>query len=115
MKCRVEALGDRAVMVLEGEITIQSITALKSAFCTSIADSASVIVDVDGVTGSDLSFLQLLCAAHRHAVAVGKPLGFRGRRNDRFQSLAVEAGYARRHSCLLDATGTCLWALGDMA
>lgn len=115
MKCKVEALGDQALVVLEGEITIQDITAVKNAFVKCMSDSRSVVIDVDRITRADLSFLQVLCAAHRQAGASGQALTFRGSKTERIQALVHESGYARRSGCVHDSDNTCLWMSGGQA
>ena len=112
MKCKVQTQGDTVLVVLEGEITIQNIATLRETLLTSIADHASIVVDVNAVTRADLSFLQVLCAAHRHATVLGRPLSLRGGGAECISGVAAQAGYLRTNSCELDATDTCLWTTG---
>ena len=112
MKCKVEDLGDLARVVLQGEVTIQTIAPLKETLLQCLSDKQRIIVDVDEVTRADLSFLQLLCSAHKQATLMGKGLAFGGTRKDVITSLIRECGYARRQGCPHDATHTCLWVLG---
>lgn len=109
MESRVTQEGDLVSVVLQGDITIQNITPLKELLLKVLRESASIRIDVTGVTHADLSFVQLLCAAHRQARSMEKPMIFEGCSCDQFLHLAAESGYARDRHCSRGTASSCFW------
>jgi hypothetical protein len=59
---------------------------------------------------ADLSFLQLLCAAHKSAVRRGKTLTIAGAVPEDIRQKVKETGMTGNKSCGNDLGRSCLWA-----
>ncbi|HEY7745033.1 MAG TPA: hypothetical protein VIA07_01760, partial [Desulfuromonadales bacterium] len=69
----------------------------------------SMVIRVDGAAEVDPAFLQLLCSAHRTAVAAGKCLSLDAGSSSTFQRQLEDAGFVRHIGCLLDCNNNCIW------
>lgn len=94
---------------IEGDLTIQHASDLKSCLLEAMEKSQSVRVDLSGANQeTDASCLQLLCSAHKYAIGKGK--GFCLDRVPRHVKAALDlAGFSRPRGCVMDANGSCLW------
>jgi hypothetical protein len=63
----------------------------------------------------DLSCLQVLCAAHRSAVASGRDITTTGKWPDAFARAVEESGYSRGRNCRSPRSVRCLWNSGGCA
>ncbi len=107
--------GDAVRLTLEGAATIDSAAELKKALLNGLDRSAELVVDCSGASVLDLSALQLLCSAHRTAVALNKKVTLAGVRAEVVNRAIEEAGFARNQACLLSPDkGDCLW-IGKIA
>ncbi len=82
-------------LVVSGRATIQFAAELKGRLVDAIHSAATVEVDVSGVTRVDASFFQLLCSAHRTALAGGKSLCLAASLPDDFICAATAIGYGQ--------------------
>ena len=101
--------GKRTRLLLEGELTVGRAGELLDLLRTALHRSDAIEIDLAGVTGMDLSCLQLLCAAHRTALRDGTALGVADPRNQVFRQAGEHAGFARRRKCRFDPQIDCLW------
>jgi anti-anti-sigma regulatory factor len=105
-----EVEGKVGTLRLEGDITIQLAEEFKEALTRGIGCVDKLCVDSSKVTLIDLSGLQLLCAAHRAAMTMGKSFELAEPVPAGFRISAESAGFARHTGCRLDATETCVWS-----
>lgn len=99
-------------LVFEGECTIENAGAIRESLMEAMESTDSLVVDLGGVTGVDACFLQLLCAAHRQSLELGKRLALGPRRPAVLKETARAAGYYRRMGCHKDPGKDCLWQGG---
>jgi ABC-type transporter Mla MlaB component len=97
-------------LVLEGELTLGCIRKLRDELSRSLEEVQHLDIEVAGVVETDLSFLQLMCSAHRTAVKMGKTVALIGDIPQAFQQAVEDNGYNRQSGCGLDVDKTCLWA-----
>lgn len=64
----------RGVVALEGEVNIECAAALKSALTAALDGAAPAAISLAGVTGVDVTAIQLLVAAERQARTAGRML-----------------------------------------
>jgi ABC-type transporter Mla MlaB component len=100
---------DLGKLVLQGELTLDHIRPLQDSLKNALDTVRSLDIDMEDVTEIDLSFLQILCAAHRTAMKTGKTLKLAGGPPKVFQQAMDDNGYSRQSGCSLDAGKTCLW------
>jgi hypothetical protein len=96
-------------LTLGGSLTIENASVIRTKLIEALMkeDALKVSIDADAV---DLSFLQLLCSAHRTASKLGKSFTL-GREASGKLLIAVESsGYFRKRGCT--GEDTCLWTGG---
>ena len=94
---------------LNGELTIQRIAELKQQLCSALQDADGLVLNLKEVSRADLTFLQLLCSAHRSAQAAGKFLRCEGV-SAAVDKAVSDAGFLRGNmACGQDCSDSCLW------
>ncbi len=101
---------DRGTLIVEGFLTLENIRNLREELQEALEAVQRLDIDATGAAEADLSFLQLLCSAHRTAVRQGKCLNLTGDLPDVLKQAMEDNGYARQIGCGTDAGKTCLWA-----
>ena len=99
-------------LVLEGSLTIENASAIRKKLISTLIREDKTVVCIDSDVPVDLSFLQLLCSAHRTASNLGKSFTLRHQSSGYFPAAVENAAYNRRKGCVHDRYGTCLWAGG---
>jgi anti-anti-sigma regulatory factor len=97
------------ILRLDGSWTIERAQELKSMLVAALAGNNHVIIDVGGVTEVDLSFLQLLCSAHRASLKGYKYFALHENQSAAFKRVVHDAGYVRTLGCHQDPERSCLW------
>lgn len=100
------------VMKLEGIWTIERACELRQLLLECLNEEQEVIVDVGGVVEVDLSFLQLLCSAHRTFSRHHKQLSLDDDKPEALKEFVKNAGYVRTLGCHQAGGGNCLWIGG---
>lgn len=103
---------DREVRI-SGEMTVINASQARDALLNVITAEERICIDVNEVTAIDLMGLQLLCAAHRAALAGSKSLVVSGCNNEQFLAAAGAAGLLRHVGCKRDEKKTCIWVGGE--
>ena len=99
-----------ATLSLDGSLTIMEIGELKQVLAEALEQNGHVVVDFSSAGKMDFAWLQLLCSAHRSALATGKDLQLASTYPESFHVLKREAGFDRHCSCPLSTEpGNCLW------
>jgi len=93
--------------------TIAQASALREALIEALEAAKELLVDVSGVTGIDLTGLQLLCAAHQSAEQAGKRFEVIDNGNEVFRKTVADAGFRRHVGCACDITRSCIWVGGE--
>lgn len=108
MNCSLEQSEETAKLFISGSMTIEDAANLKTAIAGIVADSALIEIDLSATVTTDLSCLQVLCAAHRSAVLTGKKLVMRNV-SDSLRTCLEDAGFPRQSGCLHHEGESCLW------
>ena len=82
------------VIVLEGDLTVENARTLQSKLRAAIETSESVVIQFSGNARIDITFLQLVCAAYRSALASGKDLTLSPGMPDGLKQAVQSAGFA---------------------
>jgi ABC-type transporter Mla MlaB component len=99
-------------LVLGGPLTIENASVIRKKLISALLRENEIVVSIDADAPVDLSFLQLLCSAHRSASKLGKSFRLRHQDFGNFSAAVENSGYARKKGCVHDRYGTCLWAGG---
>ncbi|MCM0083185.1 STAS domain-containing protein [Geomonas sp. Red32] len=90
---------DKREVSISGKATVIGVANLKKVLLEELEGADVVTIDVSGVTEADLTFFQLLCAAHRFAADREKKLGIAPSSLARHRQLALEVGYQAGPGC----------------
>lgn len=105
------AKGTVSVVRLEGELTIQDAVALRDTLMEAFEAADGVRVNTEMVEAIDLSCLQLLCSAHRTALALNKSFFIEACAAPVVKA-SEDAGFARHTGCSIDIRQSCIWSGG---
>ncbi|GFO65107.1 STAS domain-containing protein [Geomonas paludis] len=105
---KVSRKKERTVVTLSGEMIIANVGELRQRLLQAFAAGKPVELCVAGVTGIDVTGLQLLCSCHRTSVDRGIPCTVTGH-NEALAAIAEVAGMPRLKGCVTDVDGTCFW------
>jgi anti-anti-sigma regulatory factor len=97
------------VLTLEGDCTLERARELKSLLHDALKADGDLVLNLDNITATDISFLQLICAAHRTALAGGKRVLFRPKPSTAFMDTARGAGFLRTMGCQNTPNMQCLF------
>ena len=96
---KVVELRNGRSLCLEGELTVSNAADLRQGLLEALEQSDRLELDMDAVTAIDLAGLQLLCSAHRTAVAREKSLTLKDELPPPLQEACVNAGFDFHRSC----------------
>lgn len=100
--------GDLTTIALVDRVDLYQADELKKALLEALEGSHAVVVEVGLLMSTDLSVMQILCAAHKKAVRQGRELRLDG--VGQLCEYALASGYLRKTGCL----DGCLWTdLGE--
>jgi len=103
----------KSFLKLDGEVNVAHATDLKDALIQSLEMAETVEINLNDVTGIDLSCLQLLCSAHRTAAKKGKTLTIKDPALPMYIEARKKAGFMYSKSCRFVTTDDCLWVGGN--
>jgi anti-anti-sigma regulatory factor len=103
---------ESTVLKLKGNWTIERAGELKPALLKALQSSDQIVIDLEELTDTDLSAIQLLCSAHAASLRLGKQLAFHHQKSEPFKRAVRDAGLARTVGCHRNPTTSCLWT-GD--
>ena len=109
MSATFEQSGNKAVITLEGELTLPFAEELKGIFIKAFQDADEISIAFKNVQEVDLSCLQLFCAAHRSAVRLKKHLVFSEGQPMVMKKAVKAAGFAHLKGCKQGSEKSCLW------
>ncbi|MCE5335851.1 MAG: STAS domain-containing protein [Desulfobacteraceae bacterium] len=110
MQVQTEKSDGGVVMGLSGECTIEHALEIKKALSEALDAHENLLLQLGNVTAVDLSFLQLLCWAHRNSVMMSKHIRLDSGTSTAFQNTIEEAGFVRPLGCKREFHRSCLWA-----
>lgn len=97
---------------LEGDLTVSHAAELKKLIVEALEGGDLVELDLRDATDMDLSFMQLVCSAHRSAMAAGKKIVFSPGKNARVAEVRKQAGFVFTRGCANVPAKSCLWVGG---
>ncbi len=105
--------GTSWALTIEGALTLPYINEIRDTLLRAVQQADDIAIDMRAVTDLDVSGFQVLCAAHKSAIRLGKRLSLAGAPGAVVMEIAGRAGYIRQSSCTGGADGRCLW--GEVA
>lgn len=107
----IEQTGDVGILALNGELTIEHIDELKSAFIKMLDNTGHLYINLEKVNEIDISCFQLICSAFRTCLRFNKQITMVNCLPERVKQTFEDAGFSlcAGHSC--DAGKSCVWKL----
>lgn len=109
MKSEMDRTCEAKILCFEGECTVERANEFKDALADELKREERLVLNLEKVTGVDLSFLQILCSVHRTSLRLNKHFSLQGERPEAFVRVVESAGYARSLGCHGDPRKACLW------
>jgi anti-anti-sigma regulatory factor len=114
-KIRIMAKNDSAStfrLVFKGRLTVDRAAEMKKAFQDAVARRKPIDVDVSDATEIDITFFQLLFAAHRAALEAGLAFRLPAEHPPVMQTALREAGLCMHAGLCANTPEQCLWTGG---
>jgi anti-anti-sigma regulatory factor len=102
----------REVLIVSGSLTVKHAKALKAALLEAVQNAPAVEVDVENIGDLDVSFVQLVCSAHRMVADLNKQMTITGIDQERFSRMLGRLGFFRHIGCHESTRKSCLWLHG---
>ncbi len=103
-----------AELVMGTDLTIANAASILKTIREALAKTDHLVITVRDHAEVDVSFLQILCAAHRTAAGQNKCFRLNTEKTRALQVAARAAGYVRIKGCSRDRDGSCLWKRGQI-
>jgi len=101
---------DQTQLQVSGDISIQNAQECLEALRDFQSKGKRLLLNLDGVTGADISFLQLICSLHRTCLKAGQNLTLKGNMPETFKTIVESSGYRRPGACKFGGNNPCLWS-----
>lgn len=102
-----------ARIVVTGECRISMVGELHRTVKNALASAEDILLDLEGVTGTDTSFYQLLCSLHRSAVLQDKHVAVKGGENESVLEGRRRSGFTSPRGCSISGSNGCLCHGGE--
>ena len=109
----IVASSDQTQLQVSGDISIQNAQECLEALRDLQSKGNRLVLNLEGVTGADVSFLQLICSLHRTCLTAGQNLTLKGNMPETFKTVLESSGYRRLRACTLGGANPCLWSWRD--
>ncbi len=100
--------GNEGVLSLEGDMTLTDALEIKDVLLEAIDKVGTLHLEIKQAESVDISFLQLVCAAHRECFLSGKKILLQDNPGGDLKKIISKAGYSKTLGCPKDAKHTCL-------
>lgn len=101
--------GKEGVLSLTGNLTMVEALETKKTLLEAIQSVDRLHLDLQAIESVDVSFIQLMCAAHRECFLSSKEIFIQGDVPDTIEDFLERAGYSKQHGCYSEALASCLW------
>ncbi len=113
LKVEMTEVGKEGVLALAGDLTMVEAQETKKVLLEAIEKVDTLHLDLKKIESVDVSFIQLLCAAHRECFLSEKEIFLQGGVSDIMNQLLEKAGYSKQCGCYSAAKKSCLWNSGN--
>jgi len=112
MELALELSGNAGHLAIAGDMTLARAGELKEVLLRAIKDVNRLTINLEEMTGADLSFLQLICAAYTSFNKENKELTISGKESTVVGRLLKDTGYSRHAVWALNDKQKCIWTGG---
>jgi anti-anti-sigma regulatory factor len=99
-------------LILAGSLTVENASEIRKKLIGALVGQDEIVVCIEADASVDVTFLQILCSAHRTASKLGKSFTLRYPAPGNFLAAIGNAGFSRKSGCARERDTTCLWAGG---
>lgn len=96
-------------LFIDGALTIENACKIRTAVQEALLKTDRLVLTIGENAVPDITFLQILCSAHRTAVKAGKEFTINVPLGSDFSRVISDAGFSRHKGCSGGRNGTCLW------
>lgn len=101
--------GTEGELIMDGALTIENAAEIRNVVRDALAGADSLVLTIGENADVDITFLQILCSAHRTAVKGGRQLFLKAAHENGLSRMLSEAGFTGSN-CDGDRQESCLWA-----
>ena len=109
IKAEQETSGGKMRVTLGGELSIKNARELRDLLMKALEQKEGIVLEFSECKVIDLSFIQLLCSAHRSASRAKRSLKLGDTVPELLLKTIGEAGCFRDKGCKFDSNNNCLW------
>jgi anti-anti-sigma regulatory factor len=106
---KIEHSDKKKILTINGSVTIKNVGALKKVLIDMIDQTDNLIINIAEISDVDITFLQLLCSAHKTLLRNNKSLTISESCPESFRKTINKSGYSQHKGCGLDKNNSCLW------
>lgn len=111
MKVHSTKKGTVTRVTLQGELVVEEVAIFRQDLLMIMQHAHKIVLDLSKVTCLHFSYLQLLCAAHRHACKSNKTLSLSLGPDAQISRFIRLAGYETKAGCSETFGQSCLWRI----
>jgi len=100
---------NKRILALSGDLTVLHAHEIKREITDALKISDGLILDLTDSNDIDITFLQILCAAHKTAVNVGKNMEINKDSYGLIKKVLYRTGFIRQMGCLRENKNDCLF------
>ncbi len=102
--------GERVgLLSFQGDMTMMHALEIKKNLLEATGETDVLHLDLHEIESADVSFVQLICAAHRECASSGKKITLQIGSNKPVKDLFERAGYRKQFGCPAAYKETCVW------
>lgn len=109
--CRIAGPDTKGELIMGGKLTVEFAADIRAKLIEAFTKGDEISVRLEEDAEADLSFLQVLCSAHRTALDAKKTFELNAAAAPGFRRAVKQAGYVRTQGCVLELEKDCLWML----
>ena len=106
---KIEQFDKKKILSINGSVTIENVDALRKVLIDLMDQTDSLMINIADISEVDVTFLQLLCSAHKTMISRNRTLTISERCPESFRKTINNSGYSQHKGCRLDKTASCLW------
>jgi anti-anti-sigma factor len=107
--CKVEESDDKKTLTINGELKIQDAAELQKVLIESLENTEHLDLNIENISGIDLSCLQMLCSAHRTTLSSNKRFTLSTGCSEIIREAVNVSGYQQFEGCELGRDSGCKW------
>ncbi|MCX5811956.1 MAG: STAS domain-containing protein [Proteobacteria bacterium] len=105
---RIEDNEKSKVLALSGDLTVSNAELFKITLIDAMKNADNLVLNLTGITGADISCLQIVCSAHKKAINSNRSIIIDDNPSIIFKDALRNSGFLRQKGCLSDMHGRCL-------